>query len=137
MKKRSENVILLMLGTGLGIAALSDDKSVEQLRQDSYASRAECVQDWGTEQSCREEPSQGGSYSGSGSSRESGRYQGPRYYWDRASGHPVVVTDSGMHQAMNSAHAGGDPLSHSIGTAHAGTVTRGGFGHFSSLGRGG
>ena len=145
--KRSNNVILLMLGAGLGVAALSDEKYTEQLRQDNYASKAECVHDWGSEQNCNQDSSQSssshsggggsGGGGGGGGSDESKRYKGPRYYWDRTEGHPVAVNDSGTHQAMPSAHPGGDPMSHSIGTTHVGTVSRGGFGHFGSFGRGG
>jgi hypothetical protein len=47
------------------------------------------------------------------------------------------VTDSGAHRAVASAHPNGDAFSHSLGVEHAGSVTRGGFGHFSSFGRGG
>lgn len=142
--KRSSNVILLMLGTGVGIAALSDEKSTAQLMQDSYASKEECVQDWGADQRCKDEQKNNGAHSsggggggGGGRSTESNRYNGPRYYWDRNTGHPVVVSDSGAHEMVASAHPGGDPLSHSTASFHAGSVTRGGFGHFSGFGRGG
>lgn len=128
--KRSTEVVLWMLGAGLGAAVLSDDKSTEQLQQDQYASKEDCMKDWGgSEENCQVEPQQ------SGDNRVG--YHGPRYYWDRSAGHPVIVTNSGAHQAMPSAHPGGNPLSHSIGSTHSGFVTRGGFGHFSSFGRGG
>ena len=136
--KRSHQVALWMLGAGLGVAMLSEEKTIEPLKQDSYASKEDCVRDWGSEESCKEEPQGSGSHGGSGGGGGSGgagngddrRYHGPRYYWDRSAGHPVVVTESGMHQAMPTAHAGGSPASHSIGTTHVGSVSRGGFGHF-------
>jgi hypothetical protein len=135
--KRSTEVALWMLGAGLGVAVLSDSKTTEPLRQDKYASREDCMQDWGgSPETCQEETS--GS-SGGSSSGGNGRiyYEGPRYYWDRSAGHPVIVTKSGAHQPMPSARPNGNRLSHSIGSVDAGSVSRGGFGHFSSLGRGG
>lgn len=128
--KRSTEVALWMLGAGLGVAVLSDSKTTEQLKQDSYASKEECMQDWGgSPETCQEAPQQ--------SNDTRVRYNGPRYYWDRSAGHPVVVTSSGAHQPMPSAHANGTPMSHSLSSSHVGSVSRGGFGHFSSLGRGG
>lgn len=136
--KRSTEVALWMLGAGLGVAVLSDSKTNEQLKQDQYASKEECMQDWGgSPETCQEEISGSSSEGGSGSSGGGGRYSGPRYYWDRSAGHPVIVTKSGAHQPMPSAHPNGNRLSHSVGSVNAGTVSRGGFGHFSSLGRGG
>ncbi len=140
--KRSHQVMLWMLGAGLGVAALSDEKTVEQLKQDSYASKEECMQDWGgSEANCKEDTSSsshvGSSGGGSGGSGGGTRYNGPRYYWDRSTGRPVMITDAGVHQPMPSAHPNGSPLSHSTGSAHVGTVTRGGFGHFSSRSGGG
>lgn len=133
--KRSTEVALWMLGAGLGVAVLSDSKTTEQLKQDSYASKEECMQDWGgSPETCQEENTGGSS---GGSSGGGGRYYGPRYYWDRSAGHPVIVTRSGTHQSMPYAHPAGSRFSHSIGTIDAGSVTRGGFGHFSNLGRGG
>jgi hypothetical protein len=131
--KRSHKVLLWMLGAGVGVAALSEDKTVEQLKQDSYASKADCMQDWGgSEENCKED-----SGASSHSSSSGGGYHGPRYYWDRSAGHPVIVTDSGVHQPMPGAHYSGHPLSHSTGSNHAGSVTRGGFGHFSFRSGGG
>ncbi len=140
--KRSHQIALWMLGAGLGVAMLSEEKTIEQLRQDSYASKEDCLQDWGgSEANCKEDTSgsshvsSGGGGGGGGSSGT--RYNGPRYYWDRAAGRPVMLTDAGVHQPMPSAHPAGSPLSHSIGSSPAGSVTRGGFGHFSFRSGGG
>ncbi len=124
-----------MLGAGLGVAILSEEKTIEQLKQDSYASKEDCVRDWGSQQNCKEDTGSGAHSSGGGGSGGGGnsvekRYYGPRYYWDRSAGHPVVVTDTGQHVPMPAAHQGGRPGSHSIGTMHVGSVSRGGFGHF-------
>lgn len=139
--KRSHEVLLWMLGAGLGVAALSEEKTIEQLKQDTYASKEDCMQDWGgSEENCREETSGGSHVSsggGGGGGSGGGRYSGPRYYWDRSAGHPVIVTESGVHKPMPSAHGANSPLSHSIGSTPVGTVTRGGFGHFSFRSGGG
>lgn len=136
--KRSHRVALWMLGAGLGVAALSEEKTVEQLKQDSYASKEDCAKDWGSEQNCKEDPQSTSHFSGGGSGGGGGsRYQGPRYYWDRTTGRPVMVTDAGVHTPMPSAHPGGGPLSHSVASVNAGSVSRGGFGHFSFRSGGG
>lgn len=136
--KRSHEVVLWMLGAGLVVASISEDKTTEQLKQDRYDSKADCAQDWGSEENCKEEADGSGHSGGwSGGSSGGGGYRGPRYYWDRSTGHPVIITDSGKHQPMPSAHAGGSRLSHSVGSVDAGTVTRGGFGHFSFRSGGG
>ncbi len=126
--KRSEKVVLWMLGIGLGVAMLSEEKTVEQLKQDKYASKEDCMHDWGgSEQNCTADTSQSTSIT----------YDGPRYYWDRSTGQPVVVTESGAHQPVPNAHPAGSPLSHSVGSVPAGTVTHGGFGHFGGRSGGG
>ncbi len=123
--KRSGQIVLWMLGIGLGVSVLSEKKSVEDLKQDEYASRQACMRDWGqSPANCR--PVGGGSGGGGGG----GRYQGPRYYWDRSTGRPVVVTESGAHVPVENAHPSGSPFSHSIESVKVGTITRGGFGHF-------
>lgn len=119
----------------MGVAMFSEEETAEQLKQDRYASKAECTRDWGSEQHCQETPP-GTSYTIDGGGSKD-RYRGPRYYWDRSAGHPVMVTDSGVHQPMPSAHSAGSPLSHSTGSVDTGTVTRGGFGHFSFRSGGG
>lgn len=137
--KRSRDVVLWMLGAGLVVASISEDKTIEQLKQDRYASKTDCIEDWGTEENCKEEADSSvhASSWNSGGGSGGGGYRGPRYYWDRSAGHPVIVTDSGKHQPMPSAHASGNRLSHSVGSVDAGTVTRGGFGHFSFRSGGG
>lgn len=129
--KRSHRVVLWMLGAGLGVAMLSEDKTTEKLKQDQYANREDCIKDWGAEENCKEDAPQNSAHTSFGSGGGGGGgYHGPRYYWDRAAGHPVVVTDAGVHQPMPGAHANGSALSHSSFSVDAGHVSRGGFGHF-------
>lgn len=124
--KRSRRVPLVMLGLASALAGCSEEVAVSQ---DRYATQADCVKDWGTTDYCRQAPVQGGVWSSG--------YNGPRYYWDRSTGQPVAVLDSGEHRPMPNAHPAGSLLSHSTGTAYAGTVSRGGFGHFGSGSHGG
>jgi hypothetical protein len=137
--KRSHEVALWMLGAGLGVASMyTEDKTTEQLKQDSYVSKSDCVQDWGVEENCKEDSGSTSHISNGGGGGSGGsRYSGPRYYWDRSEGHPVIVTDFGVHQPMPSAHPSGNVLSHSLSSVNAGSVTRGGFGHFSFRSGGG
>ncbi len=48
-----------------------------------------------------------------------------------------MVTDSGVHKPLPAAHPYGSPLAHSTGSVDVGTITRGGFGHFSFRSGGG
>lgn len=119
--KKSGPIVLWMLGIGLGVSVLSEKKSVEPLKQDEYVTREDCMRDWGGEAgNCRKVSTRSGATG----------YKGPRYYWDRSSGHPVVVTENGAHIPMENAHPAGSPFSHSMESVKAGTITRGGFGHF-------
>lgn len=129
--KRSEQIVLWMLGIGLGVAALSEEKTVEQLKQDRYDSREDCLRDWnGDDNYCNPQTTSSGGYTTT-------HYNGPRYYWDRSENKPVVVTDAGKHVPVDNAHPSGTPLSRSVGSSPAGTVTRGGFGHFGARSGGG
>ena len=119
--KRSRCVPLVMLGLASMLSGCSDDVEVSQ---DKYASQQDCVKDWGSEINCKPAIQYGG-----GSAWNFG-YNGPRYYWDRSTGNPVAVLDSGDHQQMPNAHPANSALSHSTGSFKAGTVSRGGFGHF-------
>ncbi len=119
-----------MLGFASVLVGCSEEVDVHQ---DRYASLADCVQDWGSEANC----TQSGGSAGTGGGGGGGGYSGPRYYWDRSAGTPVVVRDSGVHERMPSAHPSGTPMSHSTGSAHVGSVTRGGFGHSGFGSRGG
>ncbi len=126
--RRSRCVPLVMLGLASALGGCSEEVEVSQ---DQYASLTDCVKDWGSEQHCKPAPQQGNS----GGTFVS--YRGPRYYWDRTTGNPVAVLESGVHQQMPGAHPNGSAFSHSIGKLGAGTVSRGGFGHFGFSGRGG
>ena len=96
--------------------------------QTSYASRRDCLEDWGDEDSCRA-ANPGGSST----------YYGPRYYWDPKRGRPVVIDRDGSERIATSARVGPVPSSRGA-TANVGSFARGGFGGIGrgfSSGRGG
>jgi uncharacterized protein YgiB involved in biofilm formation len=91
------------------LANLADDR--DTVRRDVYARKEDCVQDWGDERNCEQEPA---------ASRSTGHgayYYGPTYrsgqYGSRSESRPEGTVDSAR------------PGSHAIATGH---VTRGGFG---------
>ncbi len=133
--KRSRAVPLILLGTLSLLTACGQGEKTE-LKQHSYVSREDCLNDWGRdEQDCR--PAR----SGTG-------YVGPRYFWYHAGGHPVAVDADGSTRALpNSYMNRPDATSRAIGTTTAtgrvggrytsggarmggggGTISRGGFG---------
>ena len=80
----------------------------ETLRRDVYASKEDCIKDWGEERNCEQDFSARGS---------AVRYYGPSY----RSGEYGSSSNSKPEGTVDSARPG----SHAVGTAH---VSRGGFG---------
>ncbi len=121
--KGSSYVPLLILGTVVAVNSFGhrDDQDV---RQQQYASREDCEKDWGDPDKCSPNyGSSGGGYGGSG------RYLGPRYYWDRDLGKPVEVLGDGNTRVLNNSRITG-PGSAFGETTHVGSYSRGGFGSF-------
>lgn len=107
----------------VGLVVLGNHGREFDLQQTSYASREDCLDDWGSEESCREV----------GPSGYSGRvYVGPRYYWDPDRGRPVIIAPDGSERVATNARigSGGSRTGHS---SFAGSFARGGFG---GIGRG-
>jgi len=113
----------LSLAGVVGLVVLGNHGAEFDLQQTSYATREDCLNDWGSDESCRPVDLS-----------HSGRpvYYGPRYYWDPARGRPVVVGADGSERVAMNARigAGGSRTGHS---SFAGTFARGGFG---GIGRG-
>jgi hypothetical protein len=96
--------------------------------QTTYASRQDCLNDWGDEDSCR-----------AADPPHSSIYFGPRYYWDPARGQPVTITPDGSERLASTARVGPSPTSIGV-TRIVGNFARGGFGGIGrgfSSGRGG
>ncbi|MBS0393882.1 MAG: hypothetical protein JSR54_04605 [Proteobacteria bacterium] len=111
----------------VGLAVLGNHGPEYDVQQTMYASREDCLQDWGSEESC---PPRGSSTTA---------YSGPRYYWDPERSRPVVLQADGSERPANAARIG--PRGSAIGrTSVVGSFARGGFGHIGrgfSAGRGG
>jgi len=126
--KRSARVRLVVLGTVVGVSGC--DSAPQPLQQQVYASREDCVRDWGDPPDCSPAPSHGSTGYG-------GYYWGPRYYWDRDANRPVAVDPDGATRTVTNSRV---TSAGSIeGSTHAaGTFSRGGFGSFGrGFGRGG
>jgi|GWRWMinimDraft_6_1066014.scaffolds.fasta_scaffold53987_2 hypothetical protein len=168
-KKRSDRVGLVFLGAAtalLGACGKSSDEEAIEVRQDFYASLADCEADWGQApgdcSAIREATGNGqlpqigdndaaaalagassgpnpGASTGSSiySSSSSYRYAGPRFYWDRQAGLPRSIEVPGRIYP-NSYLARG--ASQSLGTTRSTTVPTGNsraIGHSVSVARGG
>jgi uncharacterized protein YgiB involved in biofilm formation len=103
-RKSSRHITLVLLGAA-ALAACGDDVET----RDVYASRTDCVQDWGDEQKC--EPVRDGRY-------HSSYFYGPRYTHGGGWGWSGTPSST-------PARAG----SHAIASSH---ISRGGFGHSAS-----
>lgn len=119
----------VLWGAGLvALVVLGNHGAQFDVLQTQYASRQDCLDDWGDEDSCRAVDPQ-----------RSNTYFGPRYYWDPARGRPVVVGPDGSERVASAARVGPSPSS--VGaTSVVGNFTRGGFGGIGrgfSSGRGG
>jgi len=108
----------------VGLVLLGNHGAEFDLQQATYASREDCLNDWGSEESCSEAspPNNAGRVT----------YLGPRYYWDPDRGRPVIVGADGSERVVTNARIGpsGSRSGHS---SFAGVFARGGFGH---IGRG-
>jgi uncharacterized protein YgiB involved in biofilm formation len=111
-RKRSAQITLILLG----VAALAGCNDQDE-RRDLYASKQDCVKDWGDETKCESAPDSanttGHSHSGGGF------FWGPSYF---GSG---LRSSGASSSALSTARSG----SHSIGSS---SVSRGGFGSSAS-----
>jgi hypothetical protein len=113
---------MLWTAGAVSLVVLGNHGEEFDVLQTQYASRQDCLQDWGDEDSCKalEGP------------RSQTTYFGPRYYWDAARGKPVVVAPDGSEHIASQSRVG--PTRGSLGaTSVVGSFARGGFG---GIGRG-
>lgn len=108
-RKSSTQVTLVLLGAATLAACGQQD---DTLRHDVYASKEDCLKDWGQEPKCEQAPA---------SSVQSG-YHGPYWFgpWYRPGQFGSPVT-RGNPYALGAPRPG----SHAVGSGHA---SRGGFG---------
>jgi len=112
----------------VSLVALGNHGRTYDVRQTTYSSREDCLEDWGTEESC---PASG--------QLQQGTYFGPRFYWDPDRNRPVVIGNDGAERVATSARI--QPSGSLSGrTSVVGSFARGGFGGIGrgfSSGRGG
>lgn len=132
MLKRSHEVQLLVIGTlaMLGVQYATREKL--EVKQNVYASRADCEQDWGNDmRNCSpSENNMTGHSSGSGGGGgHGGGYAGPRYYWDREIGRPVALSADGDTRILSNSYLnrGGSSMAESVHVSSI-SIPRGGFG---------
>ena len=111
-RKRSSRITLVLLGA----AALTACADQDEQKRDVYASKQDCVKDWGDETKCDPAPAaagQGRTHSGSGF------FWGPMY-------------SGAAHRWANSGTSSLSPVrsgSHAVGSS---SISRGGFGSSAS-----
>lgn len=111
-RKRSAHITLVLLGAA-ALAACDDQNG----RRDLYASKQDCVQDWGEQTKCEPAPD---SANTTGRSHSGGGYfWGPMYYGNSL--RPGGASSSALSPARSGSRA--------IGTS---SVSRGGFGSSAS-----
>jgi uncharacterized protein YgiB involved in biofilm formation len=111
-RRRSAKITLVLLGTAAALAACGDDQ-----RRDLYASKQDCVQDWGDEQKCEPAPA------GTTASRP---HSGGGYWWGPSySSSSYRPSGASTSAGWASARSG----SRAVATS---SVSRGGFGHGAS-----
>ncbi|KQV46365.1 hypothetical protein [Massilia sp. Root335] len=125
--KHSKQVPLILLGafTALTGCGKTDDLPTTA-KQDTYASVDDCRKDWGS-----------GNWCNSTSSGHGGGavYAGPRYYWDRGLGQPMIIENGEARPATDGEASRGGPA-HATGSESV-AVVRGGFGATAHGGEGG
>ena len=114
-RKRSSRITLVLMGAA-ALAACSDSKPGHR---DVYASKQDCVQDWGDEKKCETAPASAGSSTGR-SHTGGGYFWGPIY-----SGSSMRTGSTSPSSSIGSARTG----SSAIGSS---SISRGGFGSSAS-----
>ena len=108
-RNSSHHVTLVLLGAATLVACSQDERT---LRRDAYATRDDCVADWGDEVKCEQSPAPATSPSGF-----HGYWFGPAYHSGQFGSSPT--------NAPPGSADGARPGSHAVFTSH---VSRGGFG---------
>ena len=120
-RKRSSRITLVLMGA----AALAACSESPPEHRDVYASKQDCVQDWGEEKKCEAAPASAGSSTGR-SHTGGGYFWGPIY-----SGSSYRTGSSSTSSSIGSAGIAGSARSgsHAIGSS---SISRGGFGSSAS-----
>jgi hypothetical protein len=123
--KRSQHVPLILLGALASLAGCSRSSNIpDTALQNSYANANDCRKDWGD-----------GNWCNSTSSGHAGTvFVGPRYYWDRDAGRPMVI-ENGTARAVTTGDASRGAPSRATSVDSV-PVARGGFGSTAHGGEG-
>ena len=92
--KKSRQVPLILLGSlSLFVGCSQSEQATQtEIRQHTYASREDCLNDWGRdERDCQPEKSGRG-------------YRGPRYYWHHTGGYPIALEPDGSSRPLPNSH---------------------------------
>ena len=116
-RKRSSRITLVLIGAA-ALAACGDNTPEHR---DVYASKQDCVQDWGDEKKCEAAPASAGSSTGR-SHTGGGYFWGPLY---SGSGMRTGSSTTSPSSSIGSARTG----SRAIGSS---SISRGGFGSSAS-----
>jgi hypothetical protein len=142
--KRSTQVPLILLGALTTLAGCNRADLPAKAQQGCYATLQDCRDDWGDTGLCKQAPAvavgsgaanpcTSTSRSSSGSHGAAG-FIGPRYYWDRNAGRPMVIEDGKTSLAKSGAASRGAP--EHAASVHSVSVSRGGFGAHGGGGHG-
>jgi hypothetical protein len=124
--KHSKQVPLILLGAVTALSGCGQGNGVPATAsRASYSNAADCRKDWGDGDWCRQTPNGHGGIA----------YAGPRYYWDRNAGRPMVVEDGVARAAAGGEASRGAPA-HATSVESV-AVARGGFGATAHGGGGG
>lgn len=115
-RRSSSSVTLVLVGASALSACGPSSQSTDTMRRDMYASKADCMQDWGADPA-KCEPAKSSSTTRTGGS----------HYWGPAYTRGSYGSSSGTHAEGTTSEA--RPGSRSIGTTH---VSRSGFGSSST-----
>ena len=116
--KQSGVVQLVLLGSVFGLYAYHSRAARQEVRQQHYASREDCISDWGDPDDC---PAQSQGTAGQP------YFLGPRYYWNAQRGSPMVLNTDGSEHVATAARISPGSSSAGLGKVVA-NVSRGGFG---------
>jgi hypothetical protein len=115
--KRSQQVPLMLLGALASLAGCGRSSDIpETALQNAYANANDCRKDWGDGNWCNTTSTGHGG----------GVVVGPRYYWDRDAGRPMVI-ENGTARALTSGDVSRGAPSHATSVDSV-SVARGGFG---------
>ena len=114
--KRSQHVPLILLGAFASLAGCTKSSNLpDTALQNSYANANDCRKDWGDGNWCKSSTSHAGTV-----------FVGPRYYWDRDGGRPMVI-ENGTARALTTGDMRRGAPSHATSVDSV-SVARGGFG---------